>query len=71
MSFYRLWIALSMEITLKLRFAFARHCDVFFYVTNTLFVCSMYLHFFKTLELRCILVYSNYLRKLRYKMVIF
>ena len=57
--------ATRMEITLKLRFAFVRHCDVFYYVKTTLFICSMYLRFFKTLEERYILVRSNYVWKWR------
>ena len=63
---------LRMEITLQLRFVFARHCDVFF-ITSQLryfFVCCSYF-FLMTLELGYILVRSNYVLKLRYKMVIF
>ena len=113
---------LRMEITLQLRFVFARHCDVFFitsqlrylfvhcsyvfwwrenyvifwfvwitygnnvtitfrlcwslwrifyYVTITLFICSLKLRFLMTLQLHYILVRSNYVLKLRFKMVIF
>ena len=52
---------LRMEITLQLRFVFARHCDVFF-ITSQLryfFVRCSYV-FLMTLELRYILVRSNY-----------
>ena len=50
--------ALRMEITLKLRFVFVRHCHV-------VSICLRYLLFFKTLELRFILVHSNYVWKWR------
>ena len=63
---------LRMEITLQLRFVFARHCDVFFITSQLhyLFVRCSYV-FLMTLELRYILVRSNYVLKLRYKMVVF
>ena len=32
---------LRIEKSLQLRFVFARHCDVFYYVTITLFICSI------------------------------
>ena len=38
---------------------------IFYCVTITLFICLMYLYFFKTLELRYILVRSNYVWKWR------
>ena len=63
---------LRMEITLRLRFVFVRHCDVFFITSQLryLFVrCGLFV--FMTLELRYILVSSNCIMKLRYKMVIF
>ena len=44
---------------------------IFYYVTVTLFICSLQLRFLMTLELRYILVRPNYVLKLRYKMVIF
>ena len=47
---------LRMEITLQLRFAFARH---FLLRHNTTFICSLKLRFLMTLELRYILVRSN------------
>ena len=63
---------LLMEITLQLRFVFARHCDVFFITSQSryLFIRCSY-GFLMTLVLRYILARSNYLLKLRYKMVIF
>ena len=36
-----------------------------------LFICSLLLRFLMTLELRYILVRSNYILKLRYRIVIF
>ena len=48
------------------------HCNVFFYyVTITLFFLFHVVTFLMMLELRYILVRSNYERKLRYKTVIF
>ena len=49
---------------------YVRHCDVFF-ITSQLRYLFDVLMFFMRLELRYILVRSNYVRKLRYKMVIF
>ena len=43
----------------------------FYYVTVTLFICLLYLHFFMTLELRYVLARLNYVLKLRHKTVIF
>ena len=57
--------ALRMERTLKLRFGFVRHCDVFLLRQNYVINCSKCLRFFKTLELSYILVRSNYLWKWR------
>ena len=62
---------LRMEITLQLCFVLAHHFDVFLlrhnYVINLFVVVTSLM----TLELRYILVRSNYVLKLRYKMVIF
>ena len=71
---------LRTEIPLQLRFVFVRHRDIckyrhnyvsflFVIVTITQFFCSMYLRFLMTLELHYILGRSNYVRKLRYKVV--
>ena len=62
---------LRTEITLQLRFVFVQHCGVFFITSQSqLFICSKYLRFLMAFELRYILVSSNYVWKLRYKMVI-
>ena len=63
-TFYFGTFELRIEKTLQLRFDFARHCDVFF-------ITSQLRYLFLRLELRYILVRSNYVRKLRLKMVIF
>ena len=57
--------ALRMEITSKLRFVFVRHCHVFFIASQLCFHSFEVLIFFKTLELRFILVHSNYVWKWR------
>ena len=57
--------ALRMEITSKLRFVFVRHCHVFFIASQLCFHLFEVLIFFKTLELRFILVHSNYVWKWR------
>ena len=51
--------ALRMEITLKLRFIFVRHCDVFLLRHNYVIYLFDVLTFFKTLEWPYILVRSN------------
>ena len=62
---------LRMEITLQLCFVLAHHFDVFLlrhnYVINLFVVVTSLM----TLELRYILVRSNYVLKLRFKLVIF
>ena len=60
-TLYFVMFELRMEITLQLRFLFARHCDVFFITSQLryLFVRCSYV-FLVTLELRYILVRSNY-----------
>ena len=63
--------ALRMEITLQLCFFFVRHCDMFLLCHSCVIYLFDVLTFFKTLELCYILVHSDYLRKLRYKMVNF
>ena len=52
---------LSMEITLQLCFAFARHCDVFSLRYNYNYVIYLFdvVTLFVTLELRYILVRLN------------
>ena len=67
MMFYFGMFELGMEITLQLRYVFARHCDVVLlrhkYVINLFVIVT----FLMTLELRNILVCSNYVLKLCYK----
>ena len=68
-------------ILVRLNYAWKYRCNYaaflfvivthFFYITISLFIYAMYLHFFMTLELRYILVCLNYARKLRYKMINF
>ena len=60
-----------METTLELRFVFARPCDVFLLRHNHVIYLFVVVTFLMTLELCYILVRSNYVLKLRYKMVIF
>ena len=65
---------LRMEITLQLCFVFPRHCDVLLLRYNYVVYLFVVVTFFAdviTLELRYILVRSNYVLKLRYKMVSF
>ena len=52
------------NVTITFRFC-SSLWHIFYYVKITLFICSMYLRFFKTLELRYILVRSNYVWKWR------
>ena len=63
--------ALLMEIMLKLRFVFVRHCVAFFLLHNYVIYLLDVLTFFKTLELRDITVRSNYVGKWLDKYVLF
>ena len=56
---------LLTEITLQLRFVFARHCDVFLLRHNRVIYLFVVVTFFDDVRT------SNYVLKLRYKMVIF
>ena len=69
--FYFGTFELLMKTTLQLRFVFGRHCNIFFITSQLRFCLFDIVTFFMTLELRYIMVRSNYVRKLRYKMVIF
>ena len=68
-----LWyICIGMEITFQLRFVITFVIVMYFLLRHN-YVIYLFdvLMFFMRLELRYILVRSNYVRKLRYKMVIF
>ena len=54
---------LRMEITLKLRFVFIRHCEGFFITPQLCYLFVRYNYFFMTLELGYILVRLNYVWK--------
>ena len=62
---------LSMEITLQLYFVFAWHCEVFLLRHNYVIYLFVFVTFFEDVKLRYILVRSNFVLKLRFKMVIF
>ena len=53
------------------RLHFFRHYDVFFIVSQLHYLFVQCSYVFMTLELRYVLVRSNYVRELRYKIVIF
>ena len=61
----------KVAVRLQLGSAIVHHFDIFLLRHNYVIFCSLWLRFLMTLELRYILVRSNYLLKLRYKMVIF
>ena len=63
--FYGNMFALSMKITLKSRFVFFRHCDVFFIVSQLRYLLVQCTYAFKTLELRYIFLRSNNIWKWR------
>ena len=60
-----------MEITLQLYFVFAWHCEVFLLRHNYVIYLFVFVTFFEDVKLRYILVRSNFVLKLRFKMVIF
>ena len=60
LAFFWGTLALLMKITLQLRFAFVRHCDVFLLRYNEVISLFNVVAFFMTLELRYILERSNY-----------
>ena len=62
---------LSIEITLQLYFVFAWHCEVFLLRHNYVIYLFVFVTFFEDVKLRYILVRSNFVLKLRFKMVIF
>ena len=70
-TLYFVTFELRMEITLQLRFIFALHYNIFFITSQLCYLFVRCSCFLMTLELRYILVRLNYVRKLRYKMVIF
>ena len=71
MTFYFGTFELGMEITLQLRYVFARHCDVVLLRHNYVINLFVVVTFLMTLQLRNILVRLNYVLKLCYKIVIF
>ena len=60
-----------MEVTLKLRLVFARHCDIFSLHYNYVIYLFNIVTFLIALELGYILVCSSYVLKLLYKVIIF
>ena len=70
-TFYFGTFILRMEITLQLRFVFVHHCDVFFLRLNYFIDSLDVVSFFDYVRITLYFDSSNYVWKLRYKMVIF
>ena len=62
---------LRMEKTFQLRYVFARHCEVILSRQNYVMYLLDVVTFLITFKLRYILVRSNYILKLRYKIEIY